>query len=391
MKTVYFDCQSGISGDMILGALVDLGIPLKDIRKGLSSLNLPGYQIQSKGIKRGGISGTKIDIVLNKTKTSSKSRHFKDIENLIGKSKLPEIVKENSAGIFKLLGNAEARVHRTTLNKVHFHEVGAIDSIIDVVGGTYGIHLLGVDEVISSALNTGEGTVNCEHGILPVPAPATLKLLEGVPCFSSGIKKELTTPTGAAMIQHFAKRFGSMPLMTVLKSGYGAGDYIVKEQPNLLRIIFGKSNKAVLEKITLIETNIDDMNPEFFEPLMENLFKAGAVDVYYSSIFMKKNRPAIKLSVLCPSQKLDTLTEIILNQTTTFGIRSLEMDRKVLDREIVDAKTPWGTAKVKLGKLNGKIIQTSPEYKSCLQIAKKNNIPIKTIYKFLESIEVQNH
>ncbi len=384
MKIAYFDCQSGISGDMILGALIDLGIPLKDIRKGLSTLNLPGYQIKSKGIKRGGISGSKINIVLNKTKGPQKSRNFKDIENLIKKSKLPNEVKENSIEIFRLLGNAEAKVHKTTLNKVHFHEVGAIDSIIDVVGGVYGIYLLGVDEVISSALNTGEGTVNCEHGILPVPAPATIKLLEGIPCFSSGVKKELTTPTGAAMIHHFAKKFGSMPLMTIIKSGYGGGDHIVKEQPNLLRIIFGKSDRPALEKITLIETNIDDMNPEFFEQIMENLFKAGAVDVYYSSIFMKKNRPGIKLSVLCPIHKLDVLSQIILNQTTTFGIRTIEMDRMILDREIVDVKTPWGTAKIKIGKLDGEIIQSSPEYKSCLQMAKKNNIPIKTIYKFLE-------
>ena len=287
MKIAYFDCHSGISGDMILGALIDSGVKLESIREHLDGIDLKGYELKSRRVKRGLFGGTKVNIIVS-SKAQTHSRTFADIEKLLKRSKLPKLIVEDCIEIFLRLGKAEAKVHRTKIDKVHFHEVGAVDSIIDIVGGVIGMHHLEVDQILASPLNTGEGTVECEHGILPVPAPATLELLQGIPCYSSGIPYELTTPTGAALIGFWADAFQSLPLMKVEKSGYGAGSHIIKQQANLLRLVVGEAEGKGGDKIILVETNIDDMNPEFYDHIMDLLFSAGALDVFYTPVIMKK-------------------------------------------------------------------------------------------------------
>ena len=379
MKIAYFDCHSGISGDMILGALVDAGVKLQTLRAGLASLGLKGYELKSKRVKRGLFGGTKVDVVLS-SKAHTHSRTFTDIEKLLKRSKLPKAVIEDSLEIFLRIGKAEAKVHRTKIDKVHFHEVGAVDSIVDIVGGVIGMQALNVSQVLASPLNTGEGTVDCAHGVLPVPAPATLELLKGIPCYSSGIPYELTTPTGAAMIGFWAEAFQSLPLMKIQKSGYGAGSHIIKDHANLLRIIVGEAEGAGSHKVVLVETNIDDMNPEFYDHIMDSLYSAGALDVYLTSIQMKKNRPAIKISVLAPPAKREAVSHILLTETSTFGIRFTEMDRIILDRQSIEVQTSYGKVTVKVGSLDGQVIHFSPEYENCKQIARKKKIPVKTVY-----------
>lgn len=384
MKLLYFDCHSGIAGDMILGALIDLGVDLKEIQKGLKSLGLKGYETRARKIRRGGFGACKFDV-----KVKSKShhhRHLADITAIIKKSKLPNSVKATAVEVFTRLGKAEARVHRTTLAKIHFHEVGAVDSIVDIVGGVFALDILGVDKIIASPVNTGEGTVQCEHGNLPVPAPATLELLKNIPVFSDGVQRELTTPTGAAMIGQFAQSFGSMPLMEVSAIGYGAGSHVIENHPNLLRLVLGEGADSGTDPVLLMETNIDDMNPEIFDYVMERLFGAGALDVYITPISMKKNRPAAKLSVLCAPQLEREMARILFQETSTYGIRYCEMDRLVLDRESLRVKTPHGMADVKVGRWEGEAMQVSPEYDSCRKLAKKSGRPLKEIYEVVEML-----
>ena len=390
LSTAYFDCYSGISGDMILGALVDLGVDLKKISAGLKTLGLSrGYEIKSRIVKRGLISGVKVDVVVKPVKHPH-SRNFKDIKTLISQSELPPQVKSGAIEIFRRIAKAEAKVHHTSMDKVHFHEVGAVDSIVDIVGGVLGMGLLNVDRIISSPLNVGEGFVECAHGTLPVPAPATLQLLAGIPCFSTGIKKELVTPTGAGMIGFFAEKFQSLPKMKILKTGYGAGDHVIKKSPNMLRVILGEmAGEGESQTMTMVETNIDDMNPEFYEHVMELLFKAGAVDVTFTPVSMKKNRPAVTLSVLTPTLKMEKIAEILLSETSTFGVRYYEVNRITLDREIQTIKTPYGPVKVKVGSLNGNLLKISPEYEDCKKIARREKLPIKKVYEDVRKLAEQ--
>jgi len=381
-RMVYFDCYCGVSGDMILGALVDLGVDLKKIRTGLKSLGLSkGYEIKSRTVQRGLIGGVKVDVVLKPAKRPH-SRNFSTIKNLIQQSELSVKVKSDAIEIFRRIAKAEARVHHTSMDKVHFHEVGAVDSIVDIVGGALGMELLNVERVFSSPLNVGEGVVECEHGVLPVPAPATLNLLEGIPCFSSGIQKELTTPTGAAMTGFFAEKFQSLPRMKILKTGYGAGDHVIENSPNMLRVILGEiEGQGETESMTVVETHIDDMNPEFYDHVMDMLFKAGAVDVAFTPISMKKNRPAVKLSVLAAPGKTEKISKIILSETSTFGVRYFTVNRTTLDREMQIVKTPYGPVKVKVGSLDGSPLKISPEYDDCKKIARREKLPIKKVYE----------
>lgn len=383
MRVAYFDCYSGISGDMILGALVDLGVDLKSIRDSLKTLDLKGYQVKSLPIKRGLVSGTKVQVKIPKSSHAHHhSRNFTHIKKMIESSGLPPKVKTRSIDIFHRIARAEASVHRTTINKVHFHEVGAVDSIVDIVGGVLAIESLNVEKIFASPLNTGEGSVLCEHGILPVPAPATVKLLQGIPCYSSGIRKELTTPTGAAVIGAYAEKFCSLPIMKILGSGYGAGDHIVEDTPNMLRVLLGEMDSSgSTSRMQVIETNIDDMNPEFYEHVMETLFAAGAVDVFFVPIIMKKNRPAIKLSALAPPGLVENIARILLSETSTFGVRYYDVERIALDREYQTLKTPYGPVKIKIGRLDGAILHYAPEYDECKKIARKKKIPIKKVYE----------
>jgi hypothetical protein len=365
---------------MILGALVDLGVDIRGIRKVLKKIDLKGYKLKSKQVQRNGLACTQIIVEVDNPKQSHPHRKFSDIRKLIGQSDLPSAVKNNSIEIFKRIAKVEAQIHNTTLEKIHFHEVGGVDSIVDIVGGVWAIESLKLDRIYSSALNVGEGFVDCAHGRLPVPAPATLKLIKGIPVFSSGVKKELTTPTGAAMIGFYSDKFLSLPPMTIIDDGYGAGGHIISSLPNLLRIVLGDLVQKDSDSLFLIETNIDDMNPEIFDPVMESLFKAGAVDVYFSSIVMKKNRPATKISVLSKASNKDILSRILLTETSSFGVRFHEVDRLTLDRDIQKLKTAYGLIKIKIGKLDGKTVQATPEFEDCKKAALKKKLPVKKIY-----------
>ena len=382
LRTAYFDCYSGISGDMILGALVDLGVDIKDIRKALKGIDLKGYKLQAKKIQRNGLACTQITVAIEKRKHqhSHPHRSFTNIKKLIERSGLSLKVKKNSIEIFKRIAKVEAKIHNTTIEKIHFHEVGGIDSIVDIVGGVWAIESLRLDKIYSSGLNIGEGFVDCAHGRLPVPAPATLKLLKGIPVFSTGVKTELTTPTGAALIGFYADKFQSVPEITITEDGYGAGSRIIPAMPNLLRVMVGEMSLKENDSLVMIETNIDDMNPEIFDAVMESLFKAGALDVYFSSVIMKKSRPATKVSVLAEQKEREVLSKILLRETTSFGVRFYDVGRLTLDREIQKLKTSYGVIKIKIGSLDGETVQAAPEFEDCRNLARKKKIPVKKVY-----------
>ena len=382
LRTAYFDCYSGISGDMILGALVDLGVDIKDIRKALKGIDLKGYKLQAKKIQRNGLACTQITVAIEKRKHQHSHPHrgFTNIKKLIERSGLSSKVKKNSIEIFKRIAKVEAQIHNTTIEKIHFHEVGGIDSIVDIVGGVWAIESLKLDKIYSSGLNIGEGFVDCAHGRLPVPAPATLKLLKGIPVFSTGVKTELTTPTGAALIGFYADKFQSVPEMTITEDGYGAGSHIISAMPNLLRVMVGEMSLKKNDSLVMIETNIDDMNPELFDAVMESLFKAGALDVYFSSIIMKKSRPATKVSVLAEQKEREVLSKILLRETTSFGVRFYEVGRLILDREIQKLKTSYGVIKIKIGSLDGETVQATPEFEDCRNAARKKMVTVKKVY-----------
>lgn len=385
MKIAYFDCFSGISGDMILGALADLGNDFSFIKKELKKLDLKGYSLSHKKVKRGVIETTRVDVKV--TEKSSSKRNLKSIISIIKNSGLAEKIKNDSIKIFRRLAEAEATVHGTTINKIHFHEVGAIDSIVDIVGSVIGIHHLNISKIVSSSINIGSGFVKCDHGTLPVPAPAVVEILRGVPCFSSGTRQELTTPTGAAVIVTLANEFGSLPELKTDRVGYGAGGKNLKEMPNALRIILGELSIAneLKKEIFVLETNIDDMNPEFYDVVMEKLFQAGAVDVFLTPIIMKKNRPATKLSVLTQQQNVEMLANEVLKNTTSFGIRFYPVERVMLEREFQEIETVLGKVKVKIGKRDGEICHISPEYEHCKKISREQGIPIKKVYEEIQS------
>ena len=387
LRAAYFDCYSGISGDMILGALIDLGVNATKIRKALGTIDLKNYKLKASKVKRGLISGTSVKVEVARTRHSHhKARKYSDIKKLLSNSDLSSTVKKNSLEVFKRIARVEAAVHNTTMEKIHFHEVGAVDSIVDIVGGVVAIESLKIDKIYASPLNLGEGFVECAHGSLPVPAPATLKLLKDIPVFSNGIKKELTTPTGAAMIGFYADGFGSLPKMRVVGDGYGAGDHIIPSMPNMLRIVLGEIESEPGDEFVVIETNIDDMNPEFYETAMDSLFKAGALDVYLNPVIMKKSRPANKISVLSLKKDVQCLIEILLRDTSSFGVRFYPVDRTVLDREIKTVKTSWGPVNIKIGKLNGKTLQASPEYEDCKKLSSKARINISRVYDEAKSL-----
>ena len=325
---------------------------------------------------------TQITVAIEKRKHqhSHPHRSFTNIKKLIERSGLSSKVKKNSIEIFKRIAKVEAQIHNTTIEKIHFHEVGGIDSIVDIVGGVWAIESLKLDKIYSSGLNIGEGFVDCAHGRLPVPAPATLKLLKGIPVFSTGVKTELTTPTGAALIGFYADKFQSVPEMTITEDGYGAGSRIISAMPNLLRVMVGEMSLKKNDSLVMIETNIDDMNPEIFDAVMESLFKAGALDVYFSSVIMKKSRPATKVSVLAEQKEREVLSKILLRETTSFGVRFYEVGRLILDREIQKLKTSYGVIKIKIGSLDGETVQAAPEFEDCRNSARKKKIPVKKVY-----------
>ncbi|MFZ3091885.1 MAG: nickel pincer cofactor biosynthesis protein LarC [Nitrospirota bacterium] len=377
MRTAYFDCFSGISGDMTLGALIDAGLSIKELKSHLSKLPIDNYDITAKKVKKNGIAATKVDVIV---KVRQKERRLSDIKKIISNSRLDKTIKAKAISVFERLAKAEAKVHKISLNNVHFHEVGAIDAIVDIVGAVIGLHLLGIENICASPINIGSGYIKSAHGILPVPGPATAELLKGMPVYSTDTKMELTTPTGAAIISTLSKDFGPMPKMDIKAIGYGAGTFSSPDMPNLLRIFIGEmKNPAKEENTILLETNIDDMNPQIYEYVMERLFVSGALDVYLTPIIMKKGRPAAMLSVLSKRDDAKKLSDIIFRETTSIGLRVQEIGRIKAEREIKEIKTKYGNVRVKIAFDDKEMLGINPEYEDCKRIAVKKGIPLKKV------------
>ena len=381
MKIAYFDCFSGISGDMVLGALVDAGCSFVQIETELRRLPVSGWKISAEKVKRGGLAATR---VLVETSEQHHHRSLSVILDLIRQSGLQPRVAGRASSIFTRLGEVEARMHGVPIEKVHFHEVGAVDAIVDIVGASIGFELLGVQTCVCSRLNVGGGTVKTQHGNLPVPAPATAELLRGAPTYSNGILRELVTPTGAAIVSTLASSFGAQPSMTVDAIGYGAGATELAEQPNVLRISIGESVALEAgvppgETVVVLEANIDDMNPQIYGYFAELALAAGALDVFSTAVHMKKNRPGQLVTVLCDSAKSKELTELIFRETTTLGVRHSVAGRDTLERESVMVKTDLGEIPVKVARLDGKILNAAPEYDECRRFALEHALPLKDV------------
>lgn len=377
MKIAYFDCFSGISGDMIIGALIDLGLDFNFLKKELEKLDLKNYKLQTKKIIKNRISATKFDVIAENK--YNEERNIKGINHLIYNSKLDNETKDKIKKIFHKIAAAESKIHSKPIGKIHFHEIGAIDTMIDVAGAVIGLKKLDIGKIYCSRLNVGAGFVEFSHGKYPIPAPATAEILKNVPIYHNNIEAELVTPTGAAIITSFAEKFGEMPVMEVEKIGYGAGTKNL-EQPNVLRVFIGNLEKDGNETINVIETNIDNMNPEIYPFVIDKLMENGALDVYLTNIIMKKGRPAIKLTVLCEIRDTEKLARVIFDETTTLGVRIFRAERKILQREIKIIKTKYGNVRVKISKLNDEIKNISPEYEDCVKIAKKNKVSLKKVY-----------
>ena len=386
MKLAYFDCFSGISGDMTLGALVDAGCPVEYLRSELQSLQVPGWTIAAEKVWKNGMAATHIKVA---TEDQQKHRGLSTILEILQNSQLAPQVRDRAAAIFQKLGQAESYVHDAPLEKIHFHEVGAVDAIVDIVGACLGFDALGIDKFACSPLNVGGGTVKMAHGILPVPAPATARLLQRIPTYSSGVQKELVTPTGAAIIATVCDSFGPQPAMSVSAIGYGAGTTDLEHQPNVVRIMIGevaeesvsaeKSAFGFDEEIAVIEANLDDMNPQIYGHFQERALTQGALDVYTTPVQMKKNRPGTLLTVLCKPQDTPSLMDLIFAETTTIGARTYNAKRRVLPRETMTVTTTFGDVRIKVASVNGHIRQATPEYEDCRKLAVEKNVPLQTV------------
>ena len=377
MKVAYFDCPAGISGDMVLGALVDAGLALETLQEELAKLDLHEYQIQARKVEKHGITATKVDVVAQEGHVH---RGLSDILEIIGKSDISKTAKDRAEAIFRRLAEAEAEVHGVPIDRIHVHEVGAVDAIVDVVGAAVGLDLLGVERVYGSMLRFGTGTVRSAHGTLPVPVPAVVSLCRGRPAERTGIPCELTTPTGAAILTTLASGIGDRVVMTSEKIGYGAGNRDLEQVPNLLRLEVGETDPATqTEKLTLIETNIDDMNPEVYGYLVERLFEGGARDAYLTPLVMKKGRPGVMVSVLTDPARANALADTLLRETTTLGLRITQVDRLALPRTSTTVETPYGTVALKVA-LQGERRRFTPEFEDCARIARERNVPILDVY-----------
>ncbi|MBI5395620.1 MAG: nickel pincer cofactor biosynthesis protein LarC [Verrucomicrobia bacterium] len=389
MKVLYLDCIGGISGDMTLGALLDLGLDLKVLRRELAKLNLDEFEISARRDQRQAITGVKFDVHVHEHHHDHGHHHehehhgrsFREIKQLIESSKLDDEVKRRAVGAFRRLAEAEGKIHGIAPEKVHFHEVGAVDSIVDFVGACIGLRELGIEKVVASApLRTGFGFVDCAHGRFPVPGPATVELLKGVAIYAGDEEAELVTPTGAALLREFATEFGPMPAMTVQAIGYGLGTRNLPKTPNVLRAVLGETTEAKqADRIVVLETNLDDVSPQVLGDVMERALAAGALDVFHTPIQMKKNRPGVMLSVLCAPEDAERLSRLLLTDTTAFGVRRTEAQRLKLEREIVTVKTAFGAVEVKLGRLDGKVMSASPEFESCKRAAAKAKTPVRRV------------
>jgi pyridinium-3,5-bisthiocarboxylic acid mononucleotide nickel chelatase len=378
MKTIYFDCFAGASGDMILGAMVAAGINPDVLAQQLKLLNVEGFNVQFKLVARAGLGAT---YAVVETAHEHKHRHLADILKIIDNSALSASVKKRASQIFTRLAEAEARVHNEPIEKVHFHEVGALDAIVDVIGAAICFELLGIERFISSPIHVGSGFVQMEHGQFPVPPPAVAELLKGVPFYSTEIKGELLTPTGAAIITTVSERYGSMPNMESSTVAYGAGTREYNNFPNVLRVFVGEthSDETHVERLLMIETNIDDQSPQVLGHVMDQAFELGALDCYFTPVQMKKNRPGILLSILCEQQLKNQMMQLLFKETTTLGVRTSEVERRALERTTVRVETPYGPIDVKVARLNGQVVNEMPEFEQCRRAAKESGVPLKRV------------
>ena len=380
MKVVYFDCPSGASGDMILGALIDAGVPLPTLRAELAKLGLPGFTLETREVRRGAFRATKADVVLD-AQVRHHHRQLRDILAILGASQLPPAVIAGAARIFSRLAEAEARVHGTGIEEVHFHDVGAVDAIVDVTGAVIALHLLGVENVHVSALPLGGGFVDGPHGRMPVPGPGAAELLRGFPVVDTGVRSELVTPTGAAILTTLAASgAGRMPAMTVDRIGYGAGTKDLPGTPNVLRCFVGETADAgATETVAQLETTIDDMNPQLYEPLMDRLFEAGALDVFLTPVVMKRSRPGTVLTALCPKDKVPDLSRVLFEESSTIGVRWTEVSRTRLDREVVTIVTDYGPLPFKVSRLSGRVVTITPEFADVVRLAQAKSLPVREV------------
>jgi hypothetical protein len=384
MRLAYLDGSSGVSGDMFLATLLDAGLPPDKLFAEVKKLELGFYKFRRTRAARGGLVGTRVEIEVPAAQPHRKLSH---IESLIGDSGLSSAVKQQAVAIFRRLAEVEGKLHGKTPEEVHFHEVGAVDAIVDVVGACVGMEMLEISELVSSPLNVGGGRVQAAHGTLPVPAPATAELLISVPTYSSGVEGELVTPTGAAIVSTLAKSFGPMPPMKVERIGYGAGEKNFPGHPNIARLFLGERQEAVTaqrgapgdELVSVLEANLDDMSPQLYGYFVERALQAGALDVTCASVQMKKGRPGLLVTLLAEPEKVDALAQLLFAETTTIGVRIYEARRKVLEREHVEVETPYGNVRVKVAMQNGRVLNAVPEYDDCQRLAAEKGVPLKEV------------
>jgi pyridinium-3,5-bisthiocarboxylic acid mononucleotide nickel chelatase len=403
LKVLYFDCFAGAAGDMILGALLDAGLPFEELRRALGSLAVEGWDVSADRVIKTGITATKFRVHEHAHQGSgigdqgSGHHHHHDhghhslaeIRAAINRSSLSDSGKARAIDMFRRLGEAESAIHGIPIDKIHLHEVGALDSIIDIVGAVFAIEWFKADRIVSSPINVGSGMVRTEHGVFPVPAPATVSLLKNAPVYSSGIQSELLTPTGALILTEFATAFGPMPAMKIDSVGYGAGDRDLKETPNVVRVLIGEAEEETTRtqdprprtemRVVVLECEIDDMNPQIFGVLMEKLYAAGALEVFYSAVQMKKNRPGTLMTIVATPEQREAMTDIVFRESTTIGIRHQELSRECLDREMATVTTSLGAVRFKVARRDGRILNAQPEFEDLAKLSAERGIPIKDV------------
>lgn len=388
-KLLYFDCFSGASGDMILGALLDAGLPIDELRRALGSLGMtaPRFAIAAERVSRAGVAATKFRVVEEESggHQDHRAHHhhhhtLTDIFGCIDRSALSADGKQRARALFHRLAEIEADIHQIPLERVHLHEVGALDSVVDIVGSVFGLEWLGVDEIVASPLNLGSGTTRCAHGTFPVPAPATARLVAGVPVYQSEPPVERLTPTGALVVTGYATSFGPLPTMRIERIGYGAGERDLEGVPNTLRILVGeRDSPAAGDRVIVIEFEVDDMNPQLFGTLMDRLYAAGAHEVFYSAVQMKKNRPGTLVTVVAPPPLREALSAVVFRETTTIGLRHQEVERECLLREVVEVVTPVGMIRFKVARRAGEIVNVAPEFDDCARLAVERGLSVKDV------------
>jgi hypothetical protein len=379
MKIAYIDPFCGASGDMILAALIDAGAPVSEIRSQLVKLRVGEFQIKARRTERSGLSALKLDVVTSARQT--RTRDPAGILKMLEESGLPRRVIERASAVFRRLASAETAVHRRRKDDVHFHEIGDLDSIVDIVGTCIALEILGVERLFAGVIPVGRGEVRCSHGTIPVPAPATSLILRGWRVKDFSIDAELTTPTGAALITTLCRFADQMTSMQLESVGVGAGKREIRERPNVLRVFIGESVSEAQEdeEVWVVQTNIDDMSPQLYQNISDKLFRSGALDVFFTPVQMKKQRPGILVSVIVPVQQLPAIERVLFTESTTFGLRKHKTQRAVLAREMRQVITPYGKVRVKIGRLRGEIITVSPEYSDCAKLARKLRVPLKTV------------